>query len=125
MRAQRPSPPRSVVAGEIPITPKLVTYHTAELIAYREMLMTLGYEMTPFAHEAPTLGMISQPSTEEWRHGQPHARACAVQLTLRGAPPFHWGPEEDTLLLATRVSDEEVEAMIEAMEEDGWGAWIG
>lgn len=109
------------------MTPELISIHTAELIAYREMLMTLELEaMTHRTHVAPTSATtVLWPSLEEWRHSQPPASASAVRLRLQGLPPFHWGVEENTLWLATRVSDEEVEGMIEAMEEDGWGAWIG
>lgn len=51
-----------------------------------------------------------------------------VRVTLRGASPFayHWGAAEEELWRAIDgVSDKEVEAMIAAAEEDGWGAWVG
>lgn len=48
-----------------------------------------------------------------------------VAVRCRGCPPFAWGPEEEALWEATRVSEAEIAAMIDAVVEDGWGAWVG
>lgn len=48
-----------------------------------------------------------------------------IAVKLWGCERFVWGPEDDVLWLTTTVTPQEEEAMVAAIEEDGWGAWVG
>lgn len=53
------------------------------------------------------------------------AAAWRVSMRLRGCMLFAWGPEEEARWLASHLGEEEIAAMVSAVEEDGWGAWVG
>jgi len=38
---------------------------------------------------------------------------------------FSWGPEKEEPYVASHLGEEEIAAMVSAVEEDGWGAWVG